>query len=327
MVDISPPRPMTPIIDVHSHSSIPVYHKLIRDMDGWGSDQRFPHQTFFPPKLPDWSAGHALDIMSEESIRAQVLSLPDATVGLRGETACRCAREINEALAEIVAQHPRQFAAFAVIPHDDTESSLREIEYALDVLKLDGICTTTNIRGTYLGDPLFDPWLDELHRRSAVLFVHPTASGIAEPSAPLFIEFCFDSSKMVMNMVLSGAKRRFAGIKLISTHGGGTIPYISHRLEMIEPIVGRSRLSEEDIATDLRSFHYDLTSCMATVPLSAITRFIEPSKLLMGFDFPYAPAKLIRPEVERFLAFEGISDVEKDMILCGNALELFPRLV
>ncbi|MES2257021.1 MAG: amidohydrolase family protein [Pseudomonadota bacterium] len=314
------------VIDVHSHPSIAPYRKMVRDIDTLGPEQRFSHRTFFPPGLPEWTPEWALEVMERERIGAQVLSLPDATVGLRGDLARRTAREINEAMADIVARHPERFAAFAVLPHDDTDATLAEIEYALDVLKLDGVCTTTHIRGSYLGDPAFDPWLAELHRRSAVLFVHPTLAVAADPKAPLYIEFCFDSTRMVINMVLSGAKRRFDGIKLISTHGGGTIPYISHRLETIEPLLGGGKLTSEGIAADLRSFYYDLTSCMAAVPLAAASRFADPSKLLLGFDFPYAPASFIAPEIDRFFAFDGLGQREKTMIAQDNALALFPRL-
>ena len=314
------------MIDMHSHPSMPLYHQLLRDVEGLGPSDGFPYRTFHPPKLPAWSPEWAMEVMEQENIRAQVLSLPDATVGLRGGYARSIARHMNEAMAEIVGRYPGRFGAFAVLPHDDVDSTLLEIEYALDVLKLEGICTTTNIRGTYLGDSVFDPWLEELHRRSAVLFVHPTAAVVLNPVTPTFMEFCFDSSRMVINMVLSGAKRKYSGIKLISTHGGGTIPYISHRLELFEPILGRTGMMSEEIKEDLRSFYYDLTSCMSDVPLSAVARFVDPSKLLMGFDFPYVPSDIIGPEVARFQAFGGFDDSQKDSIREANAALLFPRL-
>lgn len=314
------------IIDVHSHSSMQLYHDLIRDYETMTADQRFPDRIAFPPGLPLWTAQQALETMDRDGIRTQILSLPDVTLGLRGETARRWARRINEALAQVIARYPGRFGAFAVIPHDDMESSLREIDYALDVLKLDGIATSTNIRGTYIGDPIFDPWMAELHRRSAVLFIHPTMPTTLNKVVPPIIEFSFDTARMVMNMVLTGAKRRFSNIKVISTHGGGGIPSISHRLEIIQPLVSQGAQTTEQISEDLRSFYYDLTSCMGEVSLAASARFVGPSKLLMGFDYPYAPEPMMGAEIDRFFAFDGFSEQQKAAIAATNALALFPRL-
>ena len=324
-----PPRRGRAIIDVHSHPSMALYHRLAQEMDHLGPGDRFPNRIFFPPGMPEWTPNWALDLMGQENIRAQVLSLPDVTVGLRGATARKWARDINEALAKVVADHPGRFGAFGVIPHDDMDSSLAEIAYALDVLKLDGITTTTNIRGAYLGDPVFDPWLEELHRRSAVLFVHPTLPEVLNPASPPLIEFCFDSSRMVMHMALSGAKRRFSGIKLISTHGGGTVPYIAHRLETLQPIInpkGPGSAGGNRRRSTLLLFRSDFMRYERRPALAAITRFVDKSKLMMGFDFPYAPARTIRPEIERFEHFAGIDAREKTMIESSNALALFPRL-
>lgn len=314
------------IIDVHSHSSMKLYLDLIREYETMSADQRFPDRIAFPPGLPLWTADKAEEVMERNGIVAQVLSLPDATLGLRGDTARLWARRINEELARIVAAQPGRFGAFAVIPHDDAESALREIEYALDVLKLEGIATSTNVRGVYMGDPTFDPWMEELNRRGATLFIHPTMPVALNAVVPPVIEFSFDTARMVMNMVLSGAKRRFSGIKIISTHGGGAIPAISHRLEIVQPIVTQGAVTTGQIREDLRSFYYDLTSCMGDVPLAAAARFADPARLLMGFDYPYAPEAMMTAEIHRFFAFDGMSAERKRAVANANALALFPRL-
>ncbi len=314
------------IVDVHSHASMPLYHDLIADFATMDTDARFPERVAFPPGLPVWTAAQAVATMERNGIAAQVLSLPDATVGLRGETAQRWARRINEALARVVADDPSRFGAYAVVPHDDPDATLAEIDYALDVLKLDGVATSTNIRGVYLGDAAFDPWMAELDRRGAVLFVHPTMPTMLNPVVPPIIEFSFDTARMVMNMVLSGAKQRFSAIDVISTHGGGAIPAISHRLELIQPLVGGGAQTREEIAADLRSFHYDLTSCMGAATLTGAVAFAGADKLLMGFDYPYAPEPMMAGEIGRFGGFAGLGEGKRAAILADNAFKLFPRL-
>jgi predicted TIM-barrel fold metal-dependent hydrolase len=110
---------------------------------------------------------------------------------------------------------------------------LEEMAYALDTLKLDGVATTTSIDDIYLGDMRYDTWFEEMNRRGVTLFVHP---GPAKASRSVdlgidvsILEFMFDTTRMLTNMIFSGAKKRFSNIKIISTHGGGTIPYLAGR--------------------------------------------------------------------------------------------------
>jgi hypothetical protein len=68
----------------------------------------------------------------------------------------------------------------------------------------------------------FDPWLEELNRRSATLFVHPTITRAGETLLnglnASTLEFMFDTTRMITNMVATGAKKCFSQIKIISTH-------------------------------------------------------------------------------------------------------------
>jgi aminocarboxymuconate-semialdehyde decarboxylase len=73
-----------------------------------------------------------------------------------------------------VQARPERFGGFACLPLPNVEGSLAELSYALDTLKLDGIVLFSNARGVYLGDENLDPVFEELERRRAVVFVHPT---------------------------------------------------------------------------------------------------------------------------------------------------------
>src|SRR5260370_1071435 len=267
------------IIDVHSHPILPF---------GQGA-------PIAPGKQPDWSIESALSYMDQHDISACVLSDPDAANHTTGQEARDIARRINETLADIVSKHPSRFGAVATLPGRDAGGTVAEIVYALDTLKMDGVGTSTSINAVYLGEPRFDPWFEELNRRGSTLFVHPTITKAAltllNGLDPSVIEFMFDTTRMIVNMVATGAKKRFSNINIISTHGGGTIPYLVTRIQTLEHAFGvapgRLELSPAEVREGIASFYYDLTAATSEAQLGAILKLVPVSQLVVVLDFPF----------------------------------------
>jgi predicted TIM-barrel fold metal-dependent hydrolase len=284
--------------------------------------------------VPEWSVEHHLAMMDAHGIAACVLSWPSATSFLRGRPARELARAMNEEFASIIARHPKRFGAFAVLPLDDMDAAVEEMAYALDVLKLDGVSSSTHVGGVYLGDGRFDSWFAEMNRRATTLFVHPTTPvGSEQVSIGInvaILEFMFDSTRMATNMVLSGAKKRFSDIRMICTHGGGTVPYLASRISILEPVFGagpnRAVLSGEEILSGLSTFYFDLTASTAAASLDAIRHLVPASQLMLGFDFPMMPAGTITPALGRFEDYQRLATEDRDKIVQGNALGLLPGL-
>src|SRR4030088_757881 len=310
---------LTKIIDVHSHPILP-FGEAAPVGEG--------------RKQPDWSVESALSYMEEHDISACVLSAPAAANNATGQEARDIARRTNEVLAEIISKHPNRFGAVATLPGLDADGAIAEIGYALDTLKLDGVATTTSINDVYLGEPQFDPWFEELNRRSATLFIHPTITRAAESLLnglnASVIEFMFDTTRMVTNMVATGAKKRFSQIKIISTHGGGTIPYLVNRIQTLEHAFGvgpgRLELSPEEVREGIASFYYDLTAATSEAQLGAILKLVPVSQLVMGLDFPFMPKSTFAPaiaDIERYRAFD---ETDLQSLSYGNAGRLFPAL-
>jgi len=312
-----PARRMRDIIDVHSH--------IITNLGSQAPTD----------KLPAWSIEQSLSIMDANGIAASVLSLPDSASHAEGPEACQLARRINEQLADIVSKHPTRFGAMATLPAlAATDGVLEEMAYALDALKLDGIATTTSTNDIYLGDTRYDPWLEEMNRRRVTLFVHPVPAK-ASRSVDLgidvsILEFMFDTTRMLTNMIFSGAKNRFSNIKIISTHGGGTIPYLMTHIETLEQVFGagkdRAHLSPAEIGEGLASFYYDLTAATSPAQLFGLQQMVPLSRLVMGFDNPFMPEWTFPPAIQDMQRWDGFSETEVFAIAHKNAESLYPAL-
>src|SRR5882757_4534194 len=308
---------LSKIIDVHSH--------IITNL---GSQAPMD-------KLPPWSIERSLSLMDANGISASVLSLPDSADHAKGPEACELARRINEQLADIVSKYPTRFGALATLPAlAATDGVLEEMAYALETLKLDGVAISTSIDDIYLGDIRYDQWFEEMNLRGVTLFVHPVPAK-ASRSVNLgidvsILEFMFDTTRMLANLIFTGTKNRFSKIKIISTHGGGTIPYLITRIETLEKIFGPGKghapLNPAEIREGLASFYYDLTAATSPAQLFALQQMVPLSHLVMGFDNPFMSEWTIPPAIQDMQRWKGFSDTDVSSIGHQNAEALYPAL-
>ena len=311
-------------IDVHAHFIPDTYRKALSEAGIGFNDLGFP--------LPPWSVDSRLADMDHYGVATAVLSLSSPSLRFwHGSDAVKLARRLNDELASIVRNHPKRFGSFATLPMPDVQASLKEIACAFDELKMDGVVFMTNYDGIYLGDPQFAPVLDELDRRKAVAFVHPTHSvGALQLSLgypPPMIEFPFDTTRTIVSLLDSDAIGRFPNVRFIASHGGGTLPFLAQRLEALLPWkrhddpLERATKIREQIAT----LYFDLAGVAHRAPLAAINAAIDPSQLMMGFDQPFMTTESIAEAKQNIKDFAGFSDEQRDTIDAGTARTLFPR--
>jgi predicted TIM-barrel fold metal-dependent hydrolase len=219
------------LVDVHAHYLPPVYREALAAA---GIDR--PDGM---PAVPDWSAGAHVALMDRLGIDTALLSVSSPGVrfgdGVGASDAVALARAVNDVGAATAREHPGRFGVFASLPLPDLDASIAEVERALDGLGLDGVVLMTNVDGVYLGDPSLEPLMAELDRRGAVAFVHPTSPPCAAAVSlglprPL-LEFPFDSTRAVTNLLFGGTLARHRRVRWIVPHAGGTLPFLARRLD------------------------------------------------------------------------------------------------
>jgi len=280
--------------------------------------------------FPTWSADAALSLMDRAGIGTAITSISAPGVHFGDNAEARAlARRCNEISARLVSDYPSRFGAFAVLTLPDVDGSLEELSYALDTLRLDGVVLFTSVGDRYLGDEAFDDLFAELNRRKAVVFVHPTLppSQVLRISLPAaIIEYVFDTTRAIANLIFSGTLERYPDISMIFSHAGGTAPYLAERLSAEKVIPKLRERAPQGAIAYLKRLYYDTAISTSRPALSALREVADPSHILFGSDYPYLPEPLIHESVRGLEEYREFSSKTRTAIERENALALFPRL-
>jgi predicted TIM-barrel fold metal-dependent hydrolase len=310
-----------PLIDVHAHFLPPQYRDALATA---GIDQP---DGF--PRVPAWSADDHVAVMDRLGIDAAVLSVSSPGVqfgdGASASDSIALARYVNDVASTTIADHPGRFGAFASLPTVDTDESLAEMERALDDLGLDGVNVLTNVGGVYLGDASLEPIMAELHRRRAAVFIHPTSPACWECTSlgyprPM-IEFPFDTTRAVTNMLLSGVFTRFPDIRWIVPHAGGTLPFLAPRIAGISALLGAD--DPAAVIAQLRRLYYDLAGSASAAVVSSLLTLVDRHQVLYGSDWPFTPEPIVAGALGWITGNDNPVNAAE---LTANAASLFPRL-
>ncbi len=310
------------LVDTHHHFYPPEYQKLWL---GWEEARKIPH---FPGQVA-WSKAKAIEDMDKAGIRVGVLSLastPSVWLDLDAEKASQLARDCNTFAAEMMRDHPGRFGLFATLSMLDIDRTLKEIEYAFDTLKADGVGLQTNYGDKWLGNPAYKPVFDELNRRKTVVYVHPLVASccgqLSVGTFPAVIEVPHDTTRTVTSLLLSGGFARWRDIQWLFSHAGGTIPMMAGR---IDSFYGqRPNLKEfapEGIVGELKRLNYDTANATSAPAIAALLKLVPISQVAYGSDYPYFG-------LDQMKSLEQLGLPAGDLKAIGseNALKLLPRL-
>lgn len=317
-------QPSAGLIDVHAHFLTDDYvraataagHPDAEGMPGW----------------PEWTPAGHLALMDEQRIDRAILSLSSPGPHFGDDDAARTlARSVNEYAASVRRDHPTRFGHFAALPLPDVAGALDELSYALDVLGSEGIAVETNTHGHYLGDELFDPLWAELDRRGATVLVHPTsppqsdAVNLGRPDPML--EFMFDSTRAVSDLIFSRLLLRHPNITWIFTHCGGPLPLLADRMEMFRPSLPGTQPDDPTVNDQVRRLWFDMAGNPFPNWIPALTKAFGTDHLLYGSDYCWTPARATAAQINSIDTAEPAPGGDTWRTLTTrNAHRLFPSL-
>lgn len=309
------------MIDVHLHLIPQFYREAVYEAGAGPAIARYP----------DWTPQLALDLMDKHGIALAIASMAQPGVGfLPSGKAASFARRCNDYAAELIARHPERFGCFGLVPMHDIDAAITEARYCLETLRFEGISLFASYGEKFIGDASFDPLMNYLDAANAVVHVHPSlhpsSKSLDLPWPGFMIEYVFDTTRAAVNLLFSGALQRYAKIRFILSHAGGTLPYIAWRLSVAPMIDARlEQRSREQIFAGLKTFWYDNALASGQQPMGALSHIAAKERIVFGSDWPFCNDRVVAEEVADFTARDFLAPETMAMIARKNALELFPQ--
>jgi aminocarboxymuconate-semialdehyde decarboxylase len=262
------------VIDVHTHMLTLDWIEALRQHGGGKYEVKktaagqesvwlygAPFMTLFPGM---WDYDLRIRKMDEAGVDLAIVSLTCPNVFWGGrETSGAVARMVNDSMAEQQAARPDRIRWFASLPWQYAEDAVSELTRCIAAGAV-GVMVTGNISGENLTDPKFAPVWAEIDRLALPVLVHPSApQGVRELQMDEFglvppIGFMIDTTVAFSRMILSGFLDTYPNVKLIASHGGGTLPYLAGRLDRChEMIPACAEAIKDKPSTYLQRIWYD----------------------------------------------------------------------
>lgn len=322
------------VIDVHTHMLSKSWYDELAINGGkyqlHTPRDRNPYITDGParmltvtPRMFDYEA--RIERMNDEGVDVSIVSLTAPNVFWGDESvSTRVARAVNDDMSGASVSYPDRIRWFASLPWEYPSMAVAELERACSLGAV-GIMVLGNINGESLTAPKFEQIWAEIDRRALPVLVHPTAPpGVAnldmnELHLVGTVGFMFDTSLAVLRMILSGFFDKFPNLKIIASHAGGMLPYISGRVSHWCDTFPDMTVNMQGAPRDyLRHIYYD---CLA-YEISALRLCVEvgtADHVLFGSDYPHPPGDM-RGSRERVAQ---LSEAEREKIEHANAERIF----
>lgn len=323
-----------PVIDVHTHSYTRKWLDLLRGQGGQYGLKTRPdgHEEIFrgdtPVAFPQpghFDYGLRIRQMDDVGIDISIVSLtcPNVYWGTE-EVSCRAACESNDNMAEAQKIYPDRIRWFTSLPWEYPRRAVEELARTCDNGAI-GVMVLANVAGRSLNDPFFSPIWEEIDRRALPVLLHPTdppgvdLMDMGKYDLSWSVGFMFDTTLAVTRMIFDGFFDLYPNLKLIASHGGGTLPYLAGRFEKGDEVeLDERRKMKLKPGDYLRHIYYD---CITYDPgaLQYLISVVGAERVMFGTDWPHQ----VHDTKGSFANTEMLGPGQRDAIRAANAMRVF----
>jgi aminocarboxymuconate-semialdehyde decarboxylase len=322
-------------IDVHSHMLCQEWLDLfkancgprftIQKVVGGAEVIHYDGVAFMTPQPTMFDYPARLAAMDEAGVGMAILSLTGPNVYWGdAKASSRAASAINDSFADASAKYPERIKWMASLPMQYPDYALAELERATKKGAV-GVVVLANVGGASLTDELFAPIWKEIDRRELPVFVHPTVPcGCGVMDMQVFqlsasVGFTFDTTLAVSRMIYDGFFDRYPNLKLITAHGGGTLPFLAGRLDRCHEVVAACRTKIKDAPSSyLKRIYADSVVYTGNALRDSLETFGD-EHVLYGTDFPHNIADM----AGTLARIEKLAPAVRDKVRGANAQRVF----
>jgi predicted TIM-barrel fold metal-dependent hydrolase len=261
--------------------------------------------------------------MDASGIGLTALSINDPGPELFGKEGPAVARLVNDAIGEIAKAHPRRFFGLMVLPLQDMEASLAEMERCAGKLGMKGILLYSNLDGAFPDEDRFRPMFAQAERMDLPVLLHPaypmTYQATKGYEMATMLGLMFDTTIALGRIILSGILDRYPRLKLVCPHVGGALPYLVGRMDHQTMVLKRGAQNIGKPPSEyLKQVWFDTVSPIGLAVKYGID-FAGPGKMLFSTDHPWVDPEIIVDVVKRL----HLAPETEAMVMGGNARALF----
>ena len=269
--------------------------------------------------------------MDENGVDMQVLSLTAPGVQMfDADTATELAALANDRLAEVIGRHPLRFAGLACFAPQSPKRAAKEMQRAIQQLKLNGFILNSHTNDDYLDDPKYWPILEAAEGLDRCIYIHPRAAsaGLKGPLGDYGMDsamwgYGVETGTHVVRMMASGVFDRFPKLKICIGHMGEAVPFWLWRLNFMNTRAqntGRSPKTQLTMAEYFqRNFVISTSGVEDPLALDYAIKKLGVDNVLWAIDYPYQPSA---PAV-KFMDEAPVSDADRAKLYHRNAERIF----
>ena len=324
------------IVDVHSHIYPELYLKYmtgrtsapyIREVDGERRFVIFPGESGRPMDVTYWDIVEKLKFMDKFGIDQTVLSLGNPWLDpISGPESVPLAQELNDYFGSLHGATDGRISGMGCLPSSSVADSVAAVHYIASKPDLRGVIVGSQICGAQLDHPSLEPLWQALSDTELPVLLHPHYGVGLELMAgfghvlPLGLAFTFETTTALTRLVLSGVVKRMPGLKIIGSHGGGTLPFLAGRIDACwRPDEAARQITPDRPSETMRQLYLD---ALVYDPrsLKAMGDLVGPDHMVFGTDHPFS----IADPIENLNAIrQSFSEAHVQVILSDTATRLF----
>jgi predicted TIM-barrel fold metal-dependent hydrolase len=266
--------------------------------------------------------------MDVQGIDMEALSINPFWYRKERDLAGQICKVQNEKLAEVCAQHPDRFVAFASLPLQFPDLAVQQLEEGIKKLGLRGAAIGGSVAGMDFSDPKFHPVWAKAEELGVLLFIHPQstpelnnrfkgngwlANTIGNP---------LDTTIALSHLIYEGTLDKFPGLKVCAAHGGGYLPSYAPRMDhscFVSPANCNPNIVLKKKPTEYLNQLYFDSLVFTPEALRHIIAQVGASQIVIGTDHPIPWQE---KSVDHVLSTPGLTDAQRIAILGGTAAKL-----